>query len=70
MDVRPDVRVILIVRSLLYCVSLIMFVYSLERLNPVSALLALHSGAMGITTIIRALMNENMFFTLTVLKGS
>lgn len=45
-----------------------MFVVSLERLNPPCALLALHSGILAATCIIRALMRETMFVTLTIVK--
>jgi hypothetical protein len=56
------------IRSLLYCAALHMFVYSIERLNPASAIMALHSGIIATTVIIRLFCREQMFFTLTVVK--
>lgn len=58
----------LLIRSLLYCAAINMFVVSLERLNPPCALLALHSGILGATCIIRVLMREQMVITLTIVK--
>jgi hypothetical protein len=45
-----------------------MFVYSLERLNPASALMALHSGIIATTVIIRVVMREHLHLTLVVVK--
>jgi drug/metabolite transporter (DMT)-like permease len=59
---------LLMFRSVLYCFAINMFVYSLERLNPASAMMALHSGIIATTAIIRAFCREQMFFTLTVIK--
>ena len=67
-EVKSGSWKLLMIRSLLYCIALHMFVYSIERLNPASALMALHSGIIATTAIIRAFCREQMFFTLTVVK--
>ena len=67
-DVRSDVWPLLIVRSLLYCFAINMFVYSLEKLNPVSAMIGLHSGIIAATVIVRFVMREYMFYTMTIGK--
>ena len=67
-EVKKESIYPLAIRSVLYCFAINMFVYTLERLNPASALMALHSGIIATTCIIRFVMAEQMFFTLTVIK--
>ena len=68
LEVKRESINLLAIRSFLYCVSINMFVYTLERLNPASALMALHSGIIASTCIIRFFNGEQLFFTLTVIK--
>lgn len=59
---------LLLLRSLCYCLAINGFFYSLERLNPPCALMALHSGIAAITCLIRFWMREQLFFTMTIIK--
>ena len=68
MEVRNDVWPLLIVRSVLYCLAINMFVYSLEKLNPVCALIAMHSGIIATTCVIRIMKQEFLHFSLVVTK--
>jgi hypothetical protein len=67
-DVRSDVWPLLITRSVFYCIAINMFVYSLEKLNPVCALIAMHSGIIATTCIIRIFKREFLHFSLVVTK--
>jgi len=67
-DVKSGSWNLLLIRSVLYAIALNMFVYSLERLNPASALMALHSGIIATTVIIRVVMREHLHLTLVVVK--
>lgn len=67
-DIDPEARSLLCVRSILYCVSFTAFVFTLRGLNPISALLALHSGLICMTVIMRLVYLKQIFFTLTAGK--
>ena len=67
-DVKQGSWTLLMIRSVIYAIAINMFVYSLERLNPASALMALHSGVIATTVLIRVFMREHLHLTLVVVK--
>lgn len=67
-EVKPGSWTLLMIRSVTYAVAINMFVYTLERLNPASALMALQSGVIATTVLIRAFMREHLHLTLVVVK--
>ena len=67
-DIEAEARSLIAVRSILYCVSFTAFVFTLRGLNPISAILALHSGLICMTVIIRLVYLKQLFFTLTAGK--
>ena len=52
-DVPKESRSLLITRSIVYCVGFLMFMKSMEFLNPVVALIAHQTGLFTATTIFR-----------------
>jgi hypothetical protein len=67
-DVSSQAKSLIAVRSIIYCVSFAAFVYSLRGLNPISALLALHSGLICMTLIMRLCYLRELFVNLTMGK--
>lgn len=59
---------LLVVRSILYTVSFASFVYTLRGLNPVSALLALHSGLICMGLMLRLCYIKELIFNITIGK--
>ena len=52
-DVPKESRTLLVIRSLVYCTGFLMFMKSMEFLNPVVALIAHQTGLFSATTIYR-----------------
>ena len=67
-DVSSEAKSLIAVRSILYCVSFAAFVYSLRGLNPISALLALHSGLICMTLLMRLCYLRELIVNLTMGK--
>lgn len=60
---------LLAIRGILYSVSFASFVYTLRGLNPISALLALHSGLICMYLLLRLCYLKEIIFNLTIGKA-
>ena len=69
-DVPKESRSLLITRSLVYCVGFLMFMKSMEFLNPVVALIAHQTGLFSATTIFRLCYRDGRerWFLIVCLK--
>lgn len=67
-EMAKEARSLIVVRSILCCVSFTGFVYTLRGLTPICALLALHSGTIFMTLLLRLCYLRELFFNLTMGK--
>ena len=67
-DVPADIRKPLFYRSLLQCLGLTFFFFSLKHLNPVIALLCMQTGLIALTCGFRIIALQQLFYTVTIGK--
>jgi len=65
---HAEIRTKLLWRSCLYCIGMLFFYGALKRLNIAVAVLALHTGLIILTCILRVLALKQLFFAVTISK--
>lgn len=67
-DVPFEIRKRLTMICILHLIGSLLFVISLKHLTPVIAVLAMHTGLVALTCIIRIIGLQQLFFTVTLSK--